>query len=385
MNDPEVERVEAVGVAAPLAEPFGYAQGWVETRTATLVRVETGDGTVGRGECWGPVAGTRETVEEVLAPHVLGEDPREVERLYDRLYAVGRATYQTVVPLPAISGIDLALWDLAGKLRGEPVATLLGGRRRDADRPYATGHYFPKVEDARTVYERVVDEAGENADALGAVKLKTGLSLLGYGPEEDVELVRRVREAVGPDVTVMVDANYAYDRTEARRVGRALEDENVHWFGEPVPPEDIAGYARLSEILDVPVAGGECHTPAEFDHTPAEFDRPFERGPDVAQPDVRIVGGLTPARRIARRAYDHGVPLVPHVWGTPVAFAASLQLIATLPGDPWLEFDRSPNPLREELSAGPFAPDDEGLVRVPDGPGLGVELDGTAVERYRVG
>jgi D-galactarolactone cycloisomerase len=379
MNEPRIERVDAVGVEAPLDEPFGYAQAWVETRTATLVRVEAGDGTVGWGECWGPVAGTREVVEEVLAPHVLGEDPREVERLYDRLYDAGRATYQTVVPLPAISGIDLALWDLAGKLRGEPTATLLGGARREGVRPYATGHYFPKIDDLDAVFEKVVAEAEANAEAVGAVKLKTGLAHLGYGPTEDVELVRRVREAVGPEVTVMVDANYAYDRTDARRVGRALEAADVYWFEEPVPPEDLDGYARLSTVLDVPIAGGECHTPSEF-------DRLFEAGGlDVAQPDVCIVGGLTPASRIARRARDYGVPLVPHVWGTPVALAASLQLIATLPGQPWLEFDRSPNPLREELSAKPFAPGDDGLVAIPDGPGLGIELDEDAIERYRVG
>jgi D-galactarolactone cycloisomerase len=377
MTGPTVESVEAIGVEAPLEEPFGYAQAWVDTRTATLVRVAASDGTVGWGECWGPVAGTVETVEEVLAPHVLGEDPREVERLYDRLYDAGRATYQTVVPLPAISGIDLALWDLAGKLRGEPVSRLLGGARREAVRPYATGHYFPQVDAVEDVYESVVEEATANADALGAIKLKTGLSLLGYGPGEDVELVRRVREAVGPDVTVMVDANYAYDRTDARRVGRALAAEDVHWFEEPVAPEDLEGYARLAGGLDVPVAGGECHTPAEF-------DRLFEVGGlDVAQPDVCIVGGLTPARRIARRARDHGVPLVPHVWGTPVALAASLGLIATLPGEPWLEFDRSPNPLREELSVGSFAPDDDGLVVIPDEPGLGVTLDEDAIDRYR--
>ena len=373
-----VESVEAVGVESPLEEPFGYAQAWVETRTATLVRVVASDGTVGWGECWGPVAGTRETVEEVLSPHVVGADPRDVEHLYDRLYDVGRATYQAVVPLPAISGIDLALWDLLGKLRGEPVATLLGGRRREAVRPYATGHYFPETDDVEVVFETVVAEARENADALGAVKLKTGLELLGYGPEEDVELVRRVREAVGPDATVMVDANYAYDRTDARRVGRALEGEDVYWFEEPVVPEDVEGYARLSRTLEVPVAGGECHTPAAF-------GRLFEAGGlDVAQPDVCIVGGLTPARRIARRASDHGVPVVPHVWGTPVALAASLQLIGTLPGEPWLEFDRSPNPLRKELATEPFAPDDDGQVGIPDGPGLGVELDDDAVERYRV-
>lgn len=375
----EIERVEAIGLEAPLEEPFGYAQAWVETRGATLVRVEASDGTVGWGECWGPVAGTRETVEEVLAPHVVGEDPREVERLHDRLVDATRASYQTIVPLPAVSGVDIALWDLAGKLRGESVATALAGRRRDAVRPYATGHYFPKTDDLDAVYGKIVEEARANADALGAIKLKTGLSILGYGPAEDLDLVARVREAVGDEVTIMVDANYAYDRTAARRVGRGLEREGVRWFEEPVHPDELDGYERLSATLDVPVAGGECHTPAQF-------DRLLERGGlDVAQPDVCIVGGITPTRRIATRAADRGVPVVPHVWGTPVALAASLQVIATLPGRPWLEFDRSPNPLREELSPHGFVPGDDGRVAVPDAPGLGIDLDRDAIERYRVG
>ena len=376
MSDVTVDSVEAIGVRAPLEEKFGYAQSWVEDRTATLVRIEASDGTVGWGECWGPVEGTVETVESVFAPHVVGENPLDVERLYDRLYDVGRATYQTVVPLPAISGVDIALWDLAGKLQGVPTATLLGGRRRDSVRPYATGHYFKPVDDLEEQYDRIAREARANATELGAVKLKVGLALLGYGPEEDVELVRRVREAVGPETTVMVDANYAYDRRDARRVGRELESLGVEWFEEPVPPEDVDGYAGLRETLDVPVAGGECHTPPEF-------DRLLERhAVDVAQPDVCIVGGLTPARRIARRARDHGVSFVPHVWGTSVCLGASLQLIATLDGRPWLEFDRSSNPLREDLAEEPFVAEGR-RVAIPDDPGLGVELDLEAVERYR--
>ncbi|QLG27333.1 mandelate racemase/muconate lactonizing enzyme family protein [Halorarum halophilum] len=376
MSDVTVDSVEAIGVCAPTDEPFGYAQSWVDERTATLVRVEASDGTVGWGECWGPVEGTGDVVESVLAPHVVDENPLEVERLYDRLYDVGRATYQTIVPLPAISGLDIALWDLAGKLQGVSTATLLGGRRRESIRPYATGHYFKPVDDLEEQYDRIAAEARTNATELGAVKLKVGLELLGYGPREDVELVRRVREAVGPKTTMMVDANYAYDRRDARRVGRELESLDVEWFEEPVQPEDLEGYAELRETLEVPVAGGECHTPAEF-------DRLLEtHAVDVAQPDVCIVGGLTPARRIARRARDHGVSLVPHVWGTSVSLGASLQLVATLDGRPWLEFDRSSNPLREELAAESFAAED-GRVSIPDDPGLGVDLDADAIDRYR--
>ena len=376
-DDVTVESVEAIGVRAPLDERFGYAQAWVTERTATLVRIEASTGTVGWGECWGPVAGTGEVVETVLAPHIVGENPLEVERLYDRLYDVGRATYQTIVPLLAISGIDVALWDLAGKLQGVPTSTLLGGRRRGSVRPYATGHYFKPVSDLDEQYARIAEEARGNADAFGAIKLKVGLDLLGYGPAEDVELVRRVREAVSSKTTVMVDANYAYDRRNARRVGRELEGLGVEWFEEPVRPEDFEGYADLRRTLDVAIAGGECHTPAEFD---CLFDA---HALDVAQPDVCIVGGLTPARRIATRAREGGIPVVPHVWGTAVAIGAALQLIATLDGQPWLEFDRSSNPLREELSTEPFVAEDR-EVPIPNAPGIGVSLDTDALDRYRV-
>ncbi|WP_436928999.1 mandelate racemase/muconate lactonizing enzyme family protein [Halosimplex halobium] len=371
-----VESVETVALRSELDEPFGYAQAWVDERSALLVRIEATDGTVGWGECWGPIAGSRETVEDLLAPIVEGRDPRNVERVHEEMYDSARAAYQTVVPLPAISGVDLALWDLKGKLADESVASLLGGRRRDAVRAYATGHYFKHGADLDEQFDRIAAEARRNADQFGAVKAKIGLSLLGHGPDADVRLVERIREAIGDDTTLFVDANYAYDTATARRVGRSLEEFDVSWFEEPVPPERVDGYAHLRDALDVRVAGGECHTPAEF-------TRLFEAGAvDVAQPDVCNVGGLTAARRVADAADAHGVPVVPHVWGTPVAIAATLQLIATLDGRPWLEYDNSSNPLRESLAADGFDVADDGRVAVPDGPGLGVELDGSALARF---
>ena len=377
MAGSRITAVDAIPLAAPLDEPFGYAQAWVETRQATLVRIETADGTVGWGECWGPTAGTRETVAELFAPELLGEDPHRVEALHDRLYARSRAAYQSVVPLPALSGIDIALWDLRGKLLERPVSDLLGSRRRDAVRAYATGHYFKHDADIEEQYRRITEEAAANAEALGAVKAKIGLSFLGYSHEEDVELVRRIRDAIGEEATLMVDANYAYDLATARAVGRAIEPLDVYFFEEPVPPEQLEAYAELRRTLDVRVAGGECHAPYEFSHL-LRLD-----GLDVAQPDVCNVGGLTAARRIAVECRARGVPVIPHVWGTPVALAASLQLLATLPTEPWLEFDRSSNPLREELTAEPFTADENGRVSIPDGPGIGVDLDEDALERFR--
>jgi len=376
--DVSITDVEAIGVSATPSEPFGYAQAWVTDRTATLVRIEASDGTVGWGECWGPIAGTRETVDEFLAPKLVGEDPLAVERLHDELVDASRAAYMSTIPLPAISGVDIALWDLRGKLLDRSIGDLLGGRRREAVRAYATGHYFKHEADLETQFERIADEAVANAEALGAVKAKIGLRLLGYDHEADVGLVERIREAVGPETPLMVDANYAYDTATAREVGRSLETLDVRWFEEPVRPENVDGYAHLREALDVPIAGGECHDLYGF-------DRLFEVGGlDVAQPDLCDVGGITAGRRVVERARIADVQVVPHVWGTPVALAASLQLIATLPGDPWLEFDTSSNPLREELGSTSIDASEDGTVPIPPGPGLGIELDRSAIERFRV-
>jgi len=315
-------------------------------------------------------------VEEVLAPTIVGENPLDVERLYDRLYDEGRAVYQSIVPLPAISGLDIALWDLKGKLLGEPISTLLGGRVRENTKAYATGHYFRDTPNLERQFEQIAQEAAKNAERLGAVKLKTGLVVLGYGPEEDIELVRHVREHLGDDVMVMVDANYAYSRRDARRVGRALGELNVAWFEEPVPPEDVAGYSFLRDVLDVSIAGGECHTPSDF-------TRLLNKGAiDIAQPDVCNVGGLTPARRVATRAREKGIDVTPHVWGSPVGLTASLHLIATLGGRSWLEFDQSPHPIRDAFTVPEFDVDD-GTVTIPTEPGLGIDVNLEPLDTYR--
>lgn len=378
MGDPTIDTVDTVALHSELAEPFGYAQSWVKDRTALLVRIEADDGTVGWGECWGPIWGTRETVDEFLGPIVEGRSPLAVERIYEDLYRQSRAAYQSVVPLPAISGIDIALWDLKGKLLDVPVHSLLGGARRSAVRAYATGHYFKhEANSPEEQYERITAEAERNAERFGAVKAKIGLQLLGYGADEDIELARRIRQAVGADTTLMVDANYAYDVGTAIEVGNELEALDAHWFEEPVPPERMDGYRHLREKLDLRIAGGECHTPAEF-------GRLIETGAlDIAQPDVCNVGGLTAASQVRAVAQNKGVQVVPHVWGTPIAIAASLHFIATLAGRPWLEFDQSSNPLRDQLAIAEFDVDD-GRVGVPDGPGLGIELDQEVVEAYRV-
>ena len=378
MTGPEIVRVEAIPLEAPLDEPFAYSQAWVDTREALLVRIETEDGIIGWGESWGPIAGTRETIEEFFRPLLVGRTIHDVPSIYEKLYDAGRAAYQSIVPLPAIAGIDIALWDIVAKDREVSVATALGEKHRSVVPAYATGHYFKPVDSIEEQFDRIATEAAENMDALGAIKLKLGLSFLDYDWQTDVALVRRVREQVGESGTIMVDANYAYDLDTATQVGTALDQYDIRWFEEPLRPEDENGFRTLCSKLSIPIATGECLDPAGMMR--------YLEGEllDIAQPDVCNIGGLTPASEIATAVESiDSVQFIPHVWGTPIALGASLQLLATVKSDTMLEFDRSPNPLREQLATEPITPDSEGKLKIPDGPGLGIELDESSIEQYR--
>ncbi len=376
----DIRHVDAVPLRRELNDRFANAQKWIDSREYCLVRIETADGTVGWGECWGPIAGTRELIDDRIAAFLRGRAAEHVESVHRDLVHDLRSAYHSTVPAGAVSGIDLALWDLRGKAAGVPAATLLGGKRRDAVPAYATGHFWPPADEFETVREAVVSEAESHVDAgFDPLKVKIGLERhFGWGPKYDVELVRAVRSAVGDDVALMADANHAYDLPAARRVANELGELDIAFFEEPLPPDRIDAYARLTENSDVPIAGGECWAFA------SEFRRVADAGAaDLLQPDVTSAGGLTSARRAAEIADAAGLATYPHVFGSAVALAASLQLLATSPGSPRLEFDRTPNPIREELAVDPIR--NEGTeVPIPDGPGLGVEIDPETLAEFRV-
>jgi D-galactarolactone cycloisomerase len=209
---------------------------------------------------------------------------------------------------------------------------------------------------------------------------------VGFGVAEDAGVATAVREAIGPEVALMMDANHAYDAPRAIQLGRKIAHLDIGWFEEPVPPEDLAGYADVRAQQPIPVAGGEC-----------EFTRfgfrevLLRRAVDVVQPDTCAAGGLSECWKIAAMANAHGVRYVPHVWGSGVALAAALQLLAVLPHNPpclhpeppLLEFDRTEHPIRQAILAEPIE-HDRGTVRIPDKPGLGVEVDRAALARFRV-
>jgi D-galactarolactone cycloisomerase len=375
-----VASVEAIPLRRELDGRFANAQKWIGSREYCLVRITDDEGRVGWGECWGPAAGNRELIADYVGPWLEGRDPDAVEAIHADLRHKLESAFHSYVPHSALSGVDIALWDLKGKRHGVSVASLLGGRRRDAVRAYATGHFWPDVDDFAAVRESVVAEARGHVDAgFDALKCKIGLArhFPDCGRAEDVELVAGIREAVGDDVRLMADANHAYDAADARWVARRLADHDVYFFEEPVPPSDLSGYARVNDG-DVSLAGGEC-----WGLLP-EFERAVDAGAvDVLQPDVTSAGGITTTRRVAALADANNLACLPHVFGSAVALAASLQVVATLPGRPMLEFDRTPNPIREDLAVDPVV-NDGNSVPIPEGPGLGVDVDADILDAYRI-
>ena len=362
---------------APLSQPFAYARAWYDRRTAMIVEVATDDGHIGWGECYGPARMTSAVVEAV-APWLIGEDALRTDYLWQMIYARLRDHGQKGVVIQGLSGIDIALWDLKGKHFGVPCYRLMGGPLRSEVKAYATGLYRRKSGDPAKYLAQ--EAASYVADGFSAVKLKVG-----FGVQQDAAMTHAVRDAIGDDIALMVDANHAYDAVAAIRLGRMIEQFDISWFEEPVPPEDGAGYRAVKSALAIPVAGGEC----EF--TRLGFrDLLASRAIDIIQPDTCAAGGLTECKKIADMAEAFGVRYNPHVWGTGIAIAASLQLLAVLPShtptslkalEPMLEFDRTEHPIRQALLTQPIE-HVRGIVRVPDGPGLGIEVDRAALQRF---
>jgi D-galactarolactone cycloisomerase len=364
---------------AALSQPFAYSRAWYDKRMAMIVEIETDNGPVGWGESYGPAWVTSAVVKSVT-PWLIGEDPLRTDFLWQEVYARLRDHGQKGVVIEGLSGIDIALWDIKGKHFGVPAYRLMGGPLRTEVQAYATGLYRRKSGDPETYLAE--EAAGYVAEGFKAVKLKVG-----FGIDEDVRMTRAVRQAIGPDIGLMIDGNHAYDATAAIRLGRMIEEYDIGWFEEPVPPEDLAAYAEVKAALSIPIAGGEC------EYTRLGFREVFvARAMDIVQPDTCAAGGLSECKKIADMAVAFGVRYNPHAWGTGIGIAASLQLLAVLPphtppslavAEPTLEFDRTEHPIRQALLTKPIE-HVGGVVQIPDGPGLGIEIDRDALARFAV-
>lgn len=374
---------------APLADAIHY----MPARTALLVQVQTDEGLTGLGEaaCYsGPLSTMAAIVRDDLRPHLLGQDPFRVERLWQQMYARTHQHGRRGAVLMAMSGIDIALWDLIGQATRTPLYRLLGAYRDEVSAYASAGFYA----EGKGPAELAREMAGYAAEGFTYMKMKVGRNheaLLNPLPDmpapgfatvslqEDLRRVHAVREAIGPGVKLMIDANNAWTPSTALLMMRELARDSIYWLEEPVSTDDVAGSAQVARSLDVPVAGYETEVGLY-----GFRDLIAAGAVDIVQPDVIWSGGISECRRIAALAAAYRLPCVPHVFSSAVSLVANLHFIASIPNGALLEFDRNPNPLREELFEQPLGIDARGMVALPERPGLGVTLNMRTVERYSV-
>ena len=344
--------------------------GLMMARQTALVEIMTDEGITGIGSVPSPydLRVTKEIVENVLAPALAGADPFATEYIWHQLYhsQVSRTLGARGIGMAALSAVDIALWDIKGKALDTPICALLGGPVADSFRVYASS--IPWIESP----EQAVEEAELRVhQGYTALKLKFGGDM-----QREFEALEAIRYAVGDEVDLMVDAEMTYRIDTAVRVARVLEDMDVYWFEEPVPVDDLDAYRRLAGAADVKIAlGRNVYTRHQF------RDFVLNDTVQVIQADVARAGGFTEARKIVDLAACFNLLWSPHTIGDVITTVANLQLVATSLQTPFLEFDVTYNPLMTNMLKNPIRQKD-GMIYLPDGPGLGIEIDEAFVQGY---
>jgi D-galactarolactone cycloisomerase len=369
MDDLKIVKIEPFLLSSKLDTPFYFSQFEYSERKICIVKISLNNGMIGWGEGYGPGLLVKAGIEQ-LSPVVLGKNPLHSENIWQDMYRMSYDYARKGIYISAISAIDIALWDIKGKLLQQPVSTLLGGRKRESVKLYATGLYFTKGDN---MPEKLAEEAiGYKKLGYEAVKMKVGL-----GIEKDVRNVKAVRKAIGDDMALMVDANHAYSLSEAKQLIDRISEYNIGWFEEPIVNEDYEGYQELRKAGKILIAGGEC----EYLKYGA-LEMLSKRCVDILQPDICACGGITEAKKIMAIAQAYHTNITPHNWGTGIAAAVCLHFVSNMdvlpqrlfPKEPILEFDCSPNPLRDELLIENFRPL-KGRLDIPSKPGLGIEVN----------
>ena len=375
-------------------EAIADAQNYFSTRSAVIVTVKTDEGLEGIGEAaffGGPPESTKFIVEHELAPIVIGEDATNIERVWKKMFDRTRQHGRGGIIISAISGIDVALWDLLGKKAGLPVYKLLGGYA-DKLLPYASSGFFSKSKDTKKLSEEV---GGYFEQGFRYAKIKVGrnpevfMSPLpnmqaanecNYSLEEDLERVEACCKLADKyKAKLMVDANNTWNTYTAIQMGRAFQKMGVFWLEEPLHLDNIDGSAELAAALDMPIAGYESEV-GLFNFR--EYIR--RRAIDIVQPDVIWSGGITECVKIANYALAHNLPCLPHVFSSAVSLVANMHFLASLNNGGILELDCNVYPLRDELLEEPVVIGEDGYVHMPQKPGLGIALREDIVKKYRM-
>ncbi|MGI9623660.1 MAG: mandelate racemase/muconate lactonizing enzyme family protein [Acidimicrobiales bacterium] len=384
-----IRDVSARWIHCPIPEAGQHVSdfGRIASFDMALVRIEVDGGLVGWGEAKAAVGSSGAcralvaAIEDDLAPHLLGEDARHVNRAWDRLYNGTRAGFalsegrgfpilgRRGLTISAISGIDMALWDLLGKSFDAPVVDLWGGSRRPSMPAYASGGWAD------------VDEIGAQLRSYvgaGFESVKMRVGVMDNDVAHSAARVAAARDALGPEVGLMVDAHGTFSPPEAMRFASLVEPFDVRWFEEPINADDRAGAARVRQGTHIPIASGE----SEF--TRFDFRDAIEAGTvDVLQPDLAICGGPTEGRRIAALAEAHQLELAPHCWGSAFSFVAGVSLAFASSAARIIEYSLGSNPLLHDLAELSVAVSD-GIVSTPEGAGWGLEPDLNFVKEFEV-
>ncbi|MGA3402608.1 MAG: mandelate racemase/muconate lactonizing enzyme family protein [Acetobacteraceae bacterium] len=359
------------------AEPYGSSRGLAKARGGGLVLLDTEDGVQGIGEVWGPPSVSRAYVD-VIKPFYVGRSVfaqrGAAQEVLARLYHAGTQNQMTAL----LGGIDIAAHDAMGKLLNLSVAELIGGRLRERIPVYASGGYFTAADDQDAALARQLEANATRG--FGAFKIK-----IGRNPAEDAARCKLARRIIGDAPLLTVDTNGNYTEDGVLESMRRTADADIHWYEEPLAPQDWAGYRSLASRAPVRLATGEAL------YTVFDFRRLIDgRLASVVQPDLTLCGGFEVARTIGVLCAAEHLRISPHVWGSGIGLVAALHFLAALPSyphadhvpfPPLLEYDVGQNALQDAIFVEPVRYAD-GYLDVPRGPGLGVTLDMAAVRRF---
>ena len=361
-----------------LEKEFFFSQWEYSNRKICILKIICDNGIVGWGEAYGPATVVKESVN-YIKQNIIGMNPLDSDIIWSTLFRRVHDYGRSGVFVSAISAIDIALWDIKGKYHKLPVSTLLGGSYREKIRPYATGLYFS---DSETLTDDLCNEAMEYVnEGFKSIKMKVGLNI-----KSDVNNVKAVRNTIGPDIELMIDSNHAYSYDEALKLSKKLEDQDIKWFEEPLSPEFYDQYSDFKSKSLIPVAAGEC------EYLRYGFQKLLDKNCiDFLQMDICSCGGLTEAKRISALSSAKGVKVIPHTWGSGIAFYTAINFISNLepiPGrlyneDAYVEYDRTENKIRENIIKNNIIMKD-GYISVNHKPGLGIDVDETYLNEIKI-
>ncbi|MGE4585434.1 MAG: mandelate racemase/muconate lactonizing enzyme family protein [Sphaerochaeta sp.] len=373
----KIERIETILMSYRYSqsEAWKWSGGATLQRNCVLVRITTDTGLTGLGEV-GESAYLPRSIEKIVQerfePMLVGEDPMDIEKIWQKLYIQSCHYARKGVVSTIMSGVDIALYDIVGKYLKVPVSTLLGGQYRKKIRAYASGGMYKDEED-------LFSEAASYVDSgYFGFKMRIGAQ----DPMPEVEMIRRLHARIGNRIQLLVDAgqcytNFPWSYTTALKVCKALEDCNLFWMEEPLHPDDVEGFVRLSRATTVPIVAGENEF-TRYGFAPLIS----RRGVSMVQPDVTRSGGISECKKIASYASVHHMDCAPHIFGSGVGFMANLHFIVSTPNAIVVEHDQTLNPLRESPLLCSIEYKD-GYIHMPEGlVGLGVELSEDVIRAY---